>query len=87
MKKINILTVNKRIPIHCITGLLTGQQFVDLLPAIELLTDYLIFIGLTSHVILTSAVIVNNIEVSSNDVVQILRPLNKYQNGYFSNIY
>ena len=66
------MTVNKRIPIHCITGLLTGQQFVDLLPAIELLTDYLIFIGLTSHVILTSAVIVYNIEVSSNDVVQIL---------------
>ena len=81
------MTVNKRIPIHCIIGLLTSQQFVDLLPPIELLTDYLIFIGLTNHVILMSAVIVYNIEVSSNDVVQILGLLNKYQNGYFSNIY
>ena len=80
------MTVNKRIPIHCIIGLLTSQQFVDLLPTIELLTDYLIFIGITNHVILMSAVIVNNIEVSSNDVVQILGLLNKYQNGYYSNI-
>ena len=43
-----------KIPISCITVLLTGQQFIDLLPAIELLTDDLIFIGLISHVILTS---------------------------------
>ena len=51
----NILTVYKNIPNRCITVLLTGQQFVDLLPAIELLTECLIFIGSTSQVILTSA--------------------------------
>ena len=32
----NILTVNNKIPISCKTVLLTGQQFIDLLPAIEL---------------------------------------------------
>ena len=40
-------------------------------PDIELLTDGLIFIGLTSHVILTSSVVVYNIEIRSNGVVQI----------------
>ena len=60
-----ILTVNKQIPIHCITVLLTGQQFVYLLSAFELLTECLIFIGSTSQMILKSAVVVYNIEVSS----------------------
>ena len=41
----NILTVNNKIPIICKTVLLTGQQFIDLLSAIELLTNGLIFIG------------------------------------------
>ena len=61
----NILTVNKQIPIHCITVLLTGQQFVYLLSAFELLTECLIFIGSTSQMILKSAVVVYNIEMSS----------------------
>ena len=38
----------------CITAVLTGQQFIELLPAIELLTDDFIFIGSMSHVMLTS---------------------------------
>ena len=42
----NILTVKKII--------LTGQQFIDLLSAIELLTDGFIFFRLISHVILMS---------------------------------
>ena len=50
----NILTVNNKIPTSYKTDLLTGQQFIDLLPAIELLTDDLNFIGSLSHVILTS---------------------------------
>ena len=50
----NILAVNNKIPTSCKTNLLTGQQFIDLLPAIELLTDGLNFIGSLSHVILTS---------------------------------
>ena len=33
------MTINNKIPIRCITVLLTGQQFIDLLPAVELLTD------------------------------------------------
>ena len=42
----NILTVNNKIPTSCkLIVLLTGQQFIDLLHAIELLTDGLIFIG------------------------------------------
>ena len=41
-----------KIHIRCKTVLLTGQQFIDPLPAIELLTDGLIFIGSISHVIL-----------------------------------
>ena len=48
------LAVNNKIPTSCKTDLLTGQQFIDLLPAIELLTDGLNFIGSLSHVILTS---------------------------------
>ena len=40
--------------ICCITVLFSGQQFIDPLPAIELLTDDLIFISSTNHVILTS---------------------------------
>ena len=35
----------QKIPIRCITVLLTGQQFIDILPTIELLNDGLIFIG------------------------------------------
>ena len=50
----NILSVNNKIPIRCKTVPLTGQQFIDLLPAVELLTDGLIFIGSISHAILTS---------------------------------
>ena len=50
----NILAVNNKIPICCKTVPLTGQQFIDLLPAVELLTDGLIFIGSISHAILTS---------------------------------
>ena len=50
----NILAVNNKIPIGFKTFLLTGQQFIDLCLAIELLTDGLIFIGLISNVILTS---------------------------------
>ena len=38
------MTVNKKIPNSCKAVLLTGQQCMDLLPAIELLTDGLIFI-------------------------------------------
>ena len=34
----SVLTVSQKIRIRCITVLLTGQQFIDLLPAIELLT-------------------------------------------------
>ena len=45
------MAVNNKIPTSCKTDLLTGQQFIDLLPAIELLTDGLIFIGSLSHVI------------------------------------
>ena len=37
----NILAVNNKIPIHCKTVLLTGQQFVNLLSA----NEGLIFIG------------------------------------------
>ena len=44
----------KKIPIRCKTVLLTGQQFIDLLPAIKLLTDGPIFIGSISNGILTS---------------------------------
>ena len=47
------MTVNNKIPTSCKTDLLTGQQFIDLLPAIELVADGLIFIGSISHVILT----------------------------------
>ena len=36
-----------------LTVLLTDQQSIDLLPAIELLTDGLIFSGSIGHVILT----------------------------------
>ena len=51
----NILTANSKVPSSCKTVLLTaGQQFIDLLPAIELLTYGLISIGLMSHVKLTS---------------------------------
>ena len=50
----NILAVNNKIPIGFKTVLLTGQQFIDLCPAIELLTDGLIFIGSIRNVILTS---------------------------------
>ena len=48
------MAVNNKIPITCKTDLLTGQLFIDLLPAIELLTDGLIFIGSISHMIMTS---------------------------------
>ena len=48
------MAVNNKIPTSCKTDLLTGQQFIDLLPAIELLTDGPILIGSLSHVILTS---------------------------------
>ena len=48
------LTVNNKIHSSCKTVLLTSQQFIDLLPAIQLLTDGLIFICLISHVKLTS---------------------------------
>ena len=60
------MTVNNKIPTSCKTDLLTGQLFIDLLPAIELLTDGLIFIGSTSHVILTSAVFTSKGEMASN---------------------
>ena len=50
----NILTVNNKIPISCKLIYWPGQQFIDLLPAIELLTDGLIFICSISHMILTS---------------------------------
>ena len=33
------MAVNNKIPTSCKTDLLTGQQFIDILPAIELLTD------------------------------------------------
>ena len=55
----NILTVNNKIPISCKTVLLTGQQFIDLLPAIKLLIDDLIFIGSKNHTIL-----MHNVEAS-----------------------
>ena len=48
------MTVYNKILISCKTILLTGQQFVNLLPAIELLTDGLIFISSIFHVIVTS---------------------------------
>ena len=57
----SILAVNSKIPISC----KTGQQFIDLLPAIELLTDlwsYFHWFNI-SHVILTS---------QSKDVIPIL---------------
>ena len=60
------MTVDNKIPTICKTDLLTGQQFIDLLPAIELLTDGLIFIGSTSHVILTSAVFTSKAEMASS---------------------
>ena len=60
------MAVNNKIPTSCKTDLLTGQQFIDLLPAIELLTDGLIFIGSTSHVILTSAVFTSKGEMASS---------------------
>ena len=43
--------INNTILSSCKTLLLTGQQFINLLPAIELLTDGLIFIGSISHMI------------------------------------
>ena len=46
--------LTKKNPIRCKTVLLIGQQFIDLLPATELLTGDLIFIGQISHVLLTS---------------------------------
>ena len=49
-----MLAVNNKIPFSYKTVLLTGKQIIDLLPAIEMLTDCLIFIGSISHVILTS---------------------------------
>ena len=55
------MTVNNRIPISCKNVRLTGQQFIDLLPAIEPLTDGLIFIGSISHMIYWR----HNVEVSS----------------------
>ena len=48
------MVVNNKIPTSCKTNLLTGQQFIDLLPTVELLTDGLIFIGSLSHLILMS---------------------------------
>ena len=52
-----------KIHIRCKTVLLTGQQFIDLLPAIEqLLTDGLIFIGSISHVILMLIKIKKNLK-------------------------
>ena len=53
--------------IPCITVLLTGEQFIDLLPAIELLTDEFIFIDSWRHLWLF-----NNIKVRSIGVVQIV---------------
>ena len=61
----------KNIPIRCITVLLTGQQFINLLSAIGLLTDDLISICLSSCVIMTSSVVAYNFEVRSNGIVQI----------------
>ena len=49
-----MLAVNNKMPTSCKTDELTGQQFIGLLPAIELLTDGVIFIGSLNHVILTS---------------------------------
>ena len=49
-------TVNQKIPIRCIPAQLTCQQFIDLSPGIELLTNGFIFIDLTRHVILTQEV-------------------------------
>ena len=54
----NILTVNQKIPICCITVLLNGKQFIDLL-----INRWSFFIGSTSHIILTS-----QIRIRSNDV-------------------
>ena len=51
---IDILTINIKIPTSCKTDLLTGQQFIDLLPSVELLTDGLIFNGSIRHVLMTS---------------------------------
>ena len=48
------MTVNNEIPISYKTVIVTDQQFIDLLPAIQLLTDSLIFIGSINHVKLTS---------------------------------
>ena len=48
------MIINNKIPISCKTVQLTGQQLIDLLPTIELLTDSLIFIGSVSHMIMTS---------------------------------
>ena len=71
------MTVNNKISMSCKTVLLKGQQFIDLLLAIKLLTDWfnmltiklltdgLIFIGSISQVILTS---------QCRGVVQILGP-------------
>ena len=59
--------------IRCIAALLTGEQFIDLLPAIELLTDGLIFIDLTNHVIWR-----HNIKVESNNVFKILKLTNVF---------
>ena len=50
-------TVNQKIPIRCIPAQLTCQQFIDLSPGIELLTNGFIFIYFkTRHVILTQEV-------------------------------
>ena len=68
---------------HCS---IDGQQFVDLLSAIELMGDCLNFISSTSHVILTPAVLVYSIEVNIYAVIQILGLLKKYYHEYFSNI-
>ena len=50
----NILAVNNKITTSCKTDLLTGQQFIDILPAIELLTEGPTLIASLSYVILTS---------------------------------
>ena len=75
------MTVYNKIPTSCKTDLLTGQQFIDLLPAIELLTDGLIFIGSLSHVILTSqcqnVVPILGLDRRDEDILKTSRP-----NGY-----
>ena len=54
MQNTKHFNIHGNIPIHWITVVWTGQPFIELLPAIELLTDSFIFMGSKGHVMMSS---------------------------------